>query len=527
MIDLARILCAALALALSPYVPQLPQSPELGPVIRSTSRLVEIEVLVSDKDGAVMDLAEDDFVVTDRGKRQNAKLFGAGSVVRSPSRGAAVPANTFANRQTVAGATPPAVTILLLDGLNTRFEDQNRAKQQLIRALGQIDLGEKDRIAIYVLGKSLRILSDFADPEQTRKVLAAYRGRLNTEMDASEPLAWSTGDPALDSFIDFTNSISAKEENLDRARITLAALSAIANHAASVPGRKNLLWVTGSVPVPTESVARFFNTANLSVYPIDARGLVGLPPQLTASTPGTRRNTGINQPVSLGATGLGSFEDLAQETGGRAWINGNDLGRAVRNALQDSAATYTLGFQPDPTTLDGKYHELRVELRVKRPGLALRYRRGYLATKDSGASDAETAQRLQNAVWSPLEASGLALSAKLARSDPAHGDSLRISCTVDAHQIGFDSRSGQWTGALDVLVVQQDGSSKVLDSMAGGVDLRFGQEEYQEHLKTGVAFYRMVQVKPGLVTLRIVVHDNGSGLLGSLIIPASRMAASN
>jgi hypothetical protein len=346
-------------------------------------------------------------------------------------------------------------------------------------------------------------------------------------MDASEPLAWSTGDPAIDTFIDFTNAVSAAAENIDRARITLSALSAIANHAAAVPGRKNLVWVTGGVPVSAEAIAGLFNTANLSVYPIDARGLIGLPAELTASTPGTRRNTGARQPASLSPAGLGSFEDVAEATGGRAWINGNNLGQAVQNALQDSAATYTLGFQPNPATLDGKYHALRVELRVKRPGLALRYRRGYLATKDSGSSDVDTAQRLQNALWSPLEASGLALSAKLVRADPLHGDSLRISCTVDAHQITFDSRSGSWTGALDVVIVQEDGSSKVLDSTAGGVDLRFNQEQYQEHVKAGVTFYRIVQVKPGLVTLRVLVHDNGSGLLGSLIIPASRLVASN
>jgi VWFA-related protein len=484
-----------------------------------------MEVLVSDKHGPVRDLTQDDFLVTDRGKRQVAKLLSAGSVARPASHGANLPRNTFSNRLSGAEATPPTVTILLLDGLNTRFEDQNRARQQFVRALGQIELGEKDRIAIYALGKSLRILADFTDPAQTRKVLARYNGRLNTEMDASQPLAWAVGDPLIDGFIDFTNEVSAQAENLDRARITLSALAAIASHAASIPGRKNLVWVTGGLPVSAESVASFLNSADLSVYPIDARGLIGLPPQWTASSPAILRNAGRGQPMSPG--GLGSFDDLANATGGRAWINGNDLGQALRNALQDSAAAYTLGFQPNAAGLDGKYHELRVELRVKRPGLELRYRRGYLATRDSGASDAETAQRMQSAVWSPLEASGLALSAKVVKSDPLRGDILKISCTVDAHQVTIDARSGNWLGALDMLIVQEDGSSKVLDSVTGGVDLRFSQAEYDERLKTGVAFYKVIQAKPGLVTLRILVQDHGSGLLGSLIIPASRIAELN
>ena len=97
--DMARILLAALTLALTTHVPQVQQSRELGPVIRSTTRLVEIEVLASDKAGAVTDLSAADFVVTDRGKRQTVKLFAAGSVSRHPGRDTALSANTFSNRQ--------------------------------------------------------------------------------------------------------------------------------------------------------------------------------------------------------------------------------------------------------------------------------------------------------------------------------------------------------------------------------------------------------------------------------------------
>jgi len=104
---------------------------------------------------------------------------------------------------------------------------------------------------------------------------------------------------------------------------------------------------------------------------------------------------------------------------------------------------------------------------------------------------------------------------------------VRISCTVDAHQITLDSQNGKWIGALDELIVQEDGSSEVLDSVAGSVDLQFSQAEYVQHLQTGVTFYKVIQIKPGLVTLRILVQDHGSGLLGSLIIPASRIAAPN
>ena len=93
------------------------------------------------------------------------------------------------------------------------------------------------------------------------------------------------------------------------------------------------------------------------------------------------------------------------------------------------------------------------------------------------------------------------------------------------HEIGFDSAEGRWTGVLDVIIVQQDGASKLLDSSTGEVDLQFNRDEYEQHLAAGVTFYRNIQLQPGLVTLRVLVQDRNSGLLGSLIVPASRIAA--
>jgi hypothetical protein len=83
----------------------------------------------------------------------------------------------------------------------------------------------------------------------------------------------------------------------------------------------------------------------------------------------------------------------------------------------------------------------------------------------------------------------------------------------------------RWTGALDVIIVQQDGASKLLDSSTGEVDLQFNRDDYEQHLAAGVTFYRNIYLQPGLVTLRVLVQDRNSGLLGSLIVPALRITA--
>jgi len=274
-----------LLLALTAMVVRAQSPSDDGPVIRTSTRLVEVNVIVHDRNGPVADLTKDDFILTDRGKTRRISLFSVESVTRPGKVVEPPPPNTFSNR--VSGAGPANVTVVLLDGLNTKFEDQAYAKRQLLKFLKGVD--PKDRIAIYTLGKGLRILCDFTDgPEELRKILAAFRGSTGADVIAGEIDPANTGNPAFDQFLDQSNQTLAEASTVDRARTTLTAFAAIAGHLADLPGRKTLVWVTGSLPFSLAGAAKVFTRANISVYPVDARGLVGLPRQLTASAPSPR-----------------------------------------------------------------------------------------------------------------------------------------------------------------------------------------------------------------------------------------------
>src|ERR1022692_2662675 len=84
------------------------------PVIRTTTRLVEVGVTVHDKHGPVTGLTKDDFSILDRGKPQVVSTFSAGTISSPSSQEPPLPANTFSNRQAVAGTTPPTISIILL-----------------------------------------------------------------------------------------------------------------------------------------------------------------------------------------------------------------------------------------------------------------------------------------------------------------------------------------------------------------------------------------------------------------------------
>lgn len=482
-----------------------------GTIIRTSSRLVEVSVIVRGKEGAVKDLGKDDFLLTDRGKPRDISVFSVADGSTGFDRAGLLPPNTFSNR---AGGDLSSVTVILLDGLNTRFENQSYARRQLMSFLKQAD--PQDRIALYTLGKTLKALCDFDHPEELRRILGGYGGSVTTDFTAAAPSPSEIGDAIIDTFINESNQTLALQTNLDRASITIDAFVAIASHLAQLPGRKNVVWVTGSLPFSVAGAARALNRANIGLYPVDARGLVGLPDQLTASGGGLRT---AGRTISFTPEGLDTMEQLADLTGGRAFYNTNDLSSAIRTSVQDAVFTYSLGFYPDPDSLDGQFHELKV--RVKRPGLDVRYRRGYVAVKDSPPSEKVNAVNLATALWSPLQSSMIGLKARIQRAEQPRPYSLDIQWSIDVSSLHLARQGDLWKASINVFFMQQDAAGRELDRLQEGFDIRLTQEIYQAYLTSGMAFHHLLDAKGGLTTLRILVINRGDGRIGSLVIPSA------
>jgi len=485
-------------------------------IIRVSTPLVQINVVVHGKSKPFSDLAEvltkDDFALSDRGKLRPIAFFSVDSLKSSENKPESLPVNVFSNRQ--GGGT--GITAILLDGLNTRFEDQSRARLQFEKILSS--LNPTDRVAVYTLGRSLKVLCDFTgNPEQLRKFVARYHGAVNTEVATAEPEHIDNGDPFLDPFLNEVNQKFAGAANVDRAQLTMAAFLAIANHFAALPGRKNLIWLTGSLPFSLAGVSKALNNANVALYPVDARGLVGMPQELTAVGAGGRSSNARSRIPSFGATGLDTMQELAELTGGRAFYNTNDIAGAIRSAMEDSSTSYTLGFYPDPATLDGKFHTIRVD--VKRAGLTVRARRGYFATPDRGGAAPLIADKFQLLLGSPLEGSSVPLTATIDRTESG----LKISCSVDIRQLAMAKNGGFRNGAINLFFLQQDETGQPLDSIELPIEMHMSQALYDLYTKTGLVFKETIVPKKGLSTLRILVVDRGNASVASLIIPMARI----
>jgi VWFA-related protein len=513
------------------------------PVLRVTTRLVQVNVVVHGKKGApVLGLTQGDFEITDDGIPQQIATLSVESMLSPPpARGArpvaALPPNLFTNEKVFGPARPKAITVILLDGLNTSFADQAYARQQLIKFLRT--LRPDDRVALYTLGRGLRILHDFTDDHVSLlDVLGRHNPHTGPELALSNPAPANTGDSEIDSFLDAANQTVADFEVIDRVRTTLDGIQAIARRVAAIPGRKNLVWISGGFPFDigldqmtlggnaerrsfsddVEQAARAVTAAQLAIYPVDARGPM-TDPRLSASalTPKDIREPapGYSRAMEDILDTQATMQTLAQRTGGRAYYNSNDLTEAIRGAIDDARVTYVLGYYPTHDDWDGTFHALKV--RVKRAGVHVRHRQGYFAFATPPRTEQSRRAALIEAGRSPLDATGIAVTVRLAPDVPARG-SLRMLLVIEPRHLTFEQRAGHWTGAVDVLLVQQAAPGMNVTVTPDTVRLEYASEGFQQVMTRGLVMVKDVDRAGAAYRLRVVVRDVASGNVGSVSI---------
>lgn len=509
------------------------QTPE--PLIRVTTRLVTVSVVVRSKDHPVTDLAARDFEIFDRGQSRKIAFFSMNSARPALAGQTRKPKNVFTNRGESGAEAPSTATVILVDGLNTEFADQSFARDHIRRFLGGLDSSE--RIAIYTLGRRLNVLHDFSDDRgHLARVVARFRGEIVGELSTPETDLGVI--EMLDKLGAMKNALKNEQVYRDGLRVerTIAALDAIANHLAKLPGRKNLIWISGSFPIypgfqvttnkygtsrqksftaEVERTARLFSDANMAVYPVDVRGVFTV--ARYGADMGQRARRSLDDPYNpFHADNRDAMKMLADGTGGVMFKDTNDLTRALRQAIDDAEVTYTLGFYPDSETLDGKYHDLQVK--VARKGLDVRHRKGYVAVKDAALEPEERKTMLRDTLWSPLDASAIEITARVDAGDGA----LDLALTINPETFMLEPKQDHWVGGLDVYVAQCDTQGKELVTTRDSLELDLTSARYAVRREKWLAYTKTVQLKPEAIRLKVIVQDKLTGALGSVHIPLGR-----
>jgi VWFA-related protein len=514
-----------------------------APVIRATTRLVQISVVVQDKKGnPVTGLTQEDFSILDQGKPQKIAFFS--SVVPLPnSPPQSLPPNVFTNRFDLKGQEPGAVSVVLFDALNTSTQDQSFVRQQILRVLQT--LKPHDHVALYALTNNLIIMHDFTE-DASALVDAArhFTAHEIASFDKSNPDTFHVPELASDpSWAQFEAAVNAaqariaEQATLDRAETTAAAFQAIADHVATIPGRKTLVWISGGIPREFGQFGHYdlgssdsspvakkvkhaidaLNGVNMAIYAIDAHG-VALEPGMSPQSRGgldSQFHAILPSEQNMRET----FTMLADTTGGRAYFGNNDVGQLVKRALDDGRDAYTVGYYPDHGTWDGRFREIKVK--VKPEGVQLRYRKGYYAFASQPEDDKTVKADLNDAAISPLDSTtlGMIVSGKTVGEISARKIELHVG--LDPKQMLFENTQDKRKGSVDLFFVQRDASGKMLAAEKQHVELNFPEKQYEYLSRTAMVLDRHLTAEPQASEIRIVVRDAGSGALGSVTVPVN------
>jgi len=504
--------------------------------VRVTTRLVEVVVVAETKKGEpVTDLKQEDFSLSDGGREEPISVFTAGKTKESGTKLMPLPAGTFSNRFDWSGPASSGVTVILIDGLNTRIQDQPYVRMQVQKFLTQLKPGSN--VGLYVMGRGPRVLQEVTgDVSALKKALADYRGELTPSLDT--PLYDMDMSPAthFDAWLGELTFGLVDYFDRDRSLRTVRLLESIANHLYRLPGRKNLIWVSGSFPDwiltntaswkirpgstkpnlkrEIERAIRALSDANLAVYPVDARGLIS-PQEYNAARDTIRPQSGWPDTVNFR-----NMKAWAERTGGLAFYNTNDLQGALQQASEDRQASYLLGYYPSHKSWNGNFRRIKVS--VARPDVQIRCRSGYFAQPDVPVDNGYRQALLDAAMWNPIEATQLGLTAQFSGSRQA----MACRLDIDPAEVSFQLTDDVSECGLDIWLVQFGPRDKYLKTAGHTANLRLKQSEYKSALETRtVSLTVPLELLPEAVLVRILVHDIRSGALGSISIPIKRIVS--
>lgn len=491
---------------------------------------VEIDAVVTDSDGNfVRNLTKDDFEIREEGQPQEVSAFSLVDLaIERPNpvlfKDTPIEPDVRSNRTEFNGR----VLLLVLDSLHTAAQRSGRVKAAA-RQFVERYVGANDLVAVVHTG-----FSDAGSQE-----LTGSRARLLSAIDRF--MGQKLPSPSLgllDSPVYGSGDRSSMERS-SRARNTLETLKNLAEYLEPIRGRrKAIVWFGEGIDVdmdnpmkPDQAVRDMMREmiaaatrAGVSFYGVDARGLgagldetIDISDQPELSTP------------TLGATGMfdevrraqESLRTISNETGGFAIVNRNDMRASFERLMIDNSSYYLLGYYSSNEQRDGKFRDVTV--RVKRPGLQVRARKGYTAPRGRPAappvSAAGASPVIRDALNSPLPTTGLTMTVFGA---PFMGTPENASVAIVAEfapgELQFVERDGKFQEHLEVVSIAVDSKGKLQDGTRVEIPLDVPQKIQAAILDTGFRVTQRLDVPPGRYQVRVGGREANGQSVGTLTL---------
>ena len=546
-----------------------------SPTFQAGATNVLVDVVVTDSHKAPVDgLSRDSFTVLEDGHPQQIVSFEAHSpaTAKPPAPQPPLPAGVYTNAQAVQDNS---VDVLLIDALNTPTTNQLAAHEALVAYLKQLPVNKP--VAVFLLNTQLRQLEDFTTdhtallkaveestssaqkspllktPKDTERQMKDEDDMLELGMAAMKP---GVGMMMLKALQQFNAEQDSFTVNI-RVQYTLAALNQLTRYLSGMPGRKNLLWLSGSFPLavmpdfnlknPNDS-ARDFSAevdrtasllakARVAVYPIDARGMF---PQslLAASISG---GSAVRNPDRVDAAQSAdqsqhseerlTLEEMAHVTGGEAVTNSNDLKGALAEVDRDGTHYYTLAYQPSNSAQNNKLR--RIEVRVQPGGYHLTYRRSYVASAPLRADDTFPVL-LRHNVPASTQILFRLLPTRVGvqpQTTPLAGSNPNVPRPVTRYKIAYDvdvsrlqlspSPDGVLHGTVTLVAIVYSRDGTPLNSTSNTLNLNVPAAAFAQFVSQGINYPQQLDVPAQAAWLRAGILDQNSGEVGSLEVPLS------
>lgn len=538
---LLAVLLAGLAAAGLLAQQAAPQAPPVPPPVtfRVEINYVEVDAIVTDASGNIVsNLRREDFQVLEDGKPQKISAF---SLVNIPIERAERPLFAAApiEPDVRSNATMDGrLYVIVLDDYHVDITRVPRVKAAMRRFI-EGNFGVNDLAAVvYTSGRandgqdftnSQRLLLASIDKFTGRKLRSSTLERIeayNRSTDTRQQ-GQRVNDP-----LEFERAYQARQ--------TMGAIRRIAEFMAGIHGRrKAMLLVSEGIDYDIYDV---FNNreastilddsreaiaaatrGNVSVYAVDPRGLTTLGDDLieTGSLPqDTSLGLGVQSSQAELRIAQDSLRVLADETGGFAVLNQNDFSSGFDRMVQENSSYYVLGYYPANDRRDGKYRKL--EVRVNRPGLQVRSRKGYVAPRGRApetkrAGDSELPAAVREALESPLPMGGIPMSVFAAPyKGTAPNAVVAIAIEMGASGFTFVEQGGTFNDRLDVAITATDLDGKLYGSTRHGIAMAMKPDTAARAKARGIRMVSQIEVPPGRYQLHVAAGEGG-GKVGSVL----------
>jgi VWFA-related protein len=556
LVSWALVMCAATRAQVQPT-----PTPPVEDVVRITTNLVQFDLAVTDDRGRVItDLKPDEVELIINGKKQAITTF---SYVSS---GAAKPPTVSPSDKTGIPLPPVAITaetfrralVLIIDDLTLSWESMSYAKRAARQFVDE-QMQDGDLVAVVRTGSGVGTLQQFTND---KRILLSAIDRIKYNpmgvggISALEPirpgLNETLGQAGLLSSNPITAAMMARAEpgkgDTPLSVTPLSALYYIVRGLREFPGRKSVVFFSDGFNIFDTARNEMFtsndrmltarrvieeaNRSSVVLYPIDPRGLQATSTWTAADSTVGLRAQDLQGKVDARTGKFKASQDganyLAEETGGFAFLNNNDLNRGMRRVLDDNSY-YLVSYIPESDTFnaEGKYN--KVEIRVLRKGAVVRHRRSFMGFSGDELEARKEAlppvtnpsafiADLQRAVLAPFAANGITVRLNsLYGRNPDNTPFVRSLLHVDAKDLRFlDEKDGTKSCAFDVLATAFDESGRLVDQFGRRYSMALSAEQYKKVIDDGFVYHVKFPVtKPGPLQYRVALRDSNGGAIGS------------